>query len=69
MLIQRLLNPEVHSDLGLWVRPFLFDLPQRAGLNARRSSDPVFIDEVKLYTGVPLGRASMPSFLFYLCER
>ena len=69
MLIQKLLNPEVHSDLVLWVRLFLCDLPQRVGLNARRSSDPVFIDEVKLYTGVPPGRASMPSLLFYLCER
>ena len=56
MLIQKLLNPEVHSDLVLWVRPFLCDRPQRAGLKVRLCSDPVFIDEVKLNTGVPLGR-------------
>ena len=56
MLIQKLLNPEVHSDLVLWVRPFLCDLPQRAGQNARHGSDPVFIDEDKLNTGVLPGR-------------
>ena len=56
MLIQKLLSPEVNSDLVLWIRPFLCDRPQRAGLNARLSSDPVFIDEVTLNTGVPPGR-------------
>ena len=35
VLIQRLLDLDINSDLVLWIRQFLRDRPHRVSLNAR----------------------------------
>ena len=63
VLIHKLSNLEINSDLVLWISQFLCGRPQRVNLNSRLCSGPVFSNELTLNTGVPKGCVLSP-FLF-----
>ena len=60
ILIQRLLDLDVNSDLVLWIRQFLCDRPQRVSLNARMLVKFVLSDETVVNTGAPQGCVLSP---------
>ena len=60
VLIKRLLDLEVNTDLVLWIRQFLCDRPQRVRLSSRLCDQPVLSDERVLNTGVPQGCVRPP---------
>ena len=53
VLIKKLLNLGVNSDLILWIRPFLSDRPQRVRLNGQLGRDPIMSDEIIVNSGAP----------------
>ena len=46
VVIKRLLDLEVNTDLVLWITQFLRDRPQRVRLNLRMCDQPVLSDEL-----------------------
>ena len=60
VLIQRLLDLDINSDLVLWIRQFLRDRPHRVSLNARMLFKPVLSDEIVVNTGAPQGCVLSP---------
>ena len=60
VLIKRLLDLDVNTDLVLWIRQFLCDRPQRVRLNSRFCDQPVLSGELVLNTGVPQGCVLSP---------
>ena len=54
MLLKRLIDLHVNSDLVLWIRDFLRDRPQRVCVNGYQS------EEVVLNSGVPQGCVLSP---------
>ena len=60
VLIQRLLDLDVNSDLVLWIRQFLCDRPQRVSLNAHMLVKHVLSDEIVVNTGASQGCVLSP---------
>ena len=53
VLIKKLLNLGVNSDLILWIRQFLSDRPQCVRLNGQLGRNPIMSDEMIVNTGAP----------------